>query len=222
MHNICILIFQILIILFFIIFSTKYGESVLNSWLCFLAVAMNIFVLKQITLFNLNVTATDAIAVSYLLGLNVLQEYFGKKAARKHALLAIFISSGFLIISIFHLLYKPNIHDFSDDSYKLIFGYMPRLVISSFTSFFLVQISDIFCFSWIRHKLNGKFFFLRLLICGAFAQILDTLLFTFLGLYGVVENIFHIVFISILFKFFVLFLSVPFISLCKKFIKLKS
>lgn len=219
MLNFLILFLQILVICGFTIAAVRMGEAILNSWLCILAVAMNVFVLKQITLFTLDVTATDSIAVSYILGLNVLQEYFGSSAARRHALLAIFVCAGFLMISSFHLLFTPNAYDFSSESYQIIFCCMPRLVIASFTSFFLVQFSDIAIFSWVRKKFAGRLFFMRMLICAGMAQALDTVIFTFLGLYGIIHNVWHVILISLIFKILVLFLSAPFLLICKKLVK---
>ena len=50
-------------------------------------------------------------------------------------------------------------------------------------------------------------------------QLLDTILFSFLGLYGLVENILHIIVVSFLVKVAVILSSVPLMTLAKKFIR---
>lgn len=219
MHNIYILFLQILLCCIFNLVALRSGEKVLNSWLCFIAVAMNIFVMKQITLFGLNVTATDALTISYLIGLNLLQEYFGRKSAKQHAYIAVLICMGFVFLSDLHNFYLPNQFDMMHDSYLKIFKPLKRVILSSIFTLFLIQFLDISLFQYLRKKLNGKLFSLRILVCLVISQLIDTLLFSFLGLYGLVNNLSHIILVSLLIKFIVILISVPFTSFCKKFIK---
>src|SRR3954464_3708856 len=51
----------------------------------------NLFVLKQITLFHLEVTASDAFMISGIIGLNLIQEYYGRPATRR-AILTAYVS----------------------------------------------------------------------------------------------------------------------------------
>jgi uncharacterized integral membrane protein (TIGR00697 family) len=191
------------------------GEKSINSWLCLIAVSMNLFVTKQITLFGLEVTATDSLAISYMLGLNMIQEYYGRSAARQHAILAIILCLGFTVISNLHLCFIPNQFDCSHESYKIILSPMWRIVAASITSFFLVQLLDIALFSYLKEKLSGKFFARRVTISLIFSQILDTFVFSFLGLYGIVQNISEVIIFSLLVKLIIIILSTPFAFLSK-------
>lgn len=216
--NYVVLVLQVFVVCGLIIGALALGEKVLNAWLCVVAISMNLLVLKQINLFGLSVTATDSLAVSYMLGLSLLQEYFGTKAARTHACMAVGISVGFLLLTILHNFYIPNEFDLTSDSYHMILGTMPRLCFASAFTFLAVQMVDIFVFQAMRRQLNGRMLTMRIFLCVLFSQCLDTIIFSFLGLYGEVEKIGDVILISIVFKTIVLFVATPFVTLCKKIV----
>lgn len=221
LSNTVILLLQIALICGFIIASLKMGERVLNAWLCFLAVAMNLLVMKQITLFGMPVTATDAIAVSYMLGLNLMQEYYGTRAARMHAFMAVFVCAGFTLLTVLHNLYIPNHFDTTDSAYRLILCSMPRICMASAFTFLLVQFLDIAIFQSIRNRFGPRWLGARVLLSGTVAECIDTLVFSYLALYGIVGSLSHVIVTSIAFKFVVVILAAPFASLCKAMVKNK-
>lgn len=220
MNNVWILISQVFVISGISLICLRLGEKTLNSWLCLLAVAMNLFVIKQINLFGMEVTATDAMAVGYLLGLVLIQEYYGTKSARKHVLISFICSLGFMLLSFFHLLYDPNRLDVTHPYFVAILSPMPRLFAASFASFLIIQMVDISIFQWLRNKLNGSWFTGRAGICLVISQILDTLIFSYAGLYGLVPNLWDVMIVSFIIKIIVIMLSLPFTTLSRKiFIK---
>ena len=62
--------------------SLYIGKEALVAYISVLAVLANVFVLKQITFFSWHATASDVLVIGSVLGLNLLQEYFGKEAAK--------------------------------------------------------------------------------------------------------------------------------------------
>ena len=178
-------------------------------WLGLLAVVMNLFVLKQIPLLGLHVTASEALVVGYLLTLNLIQEYFGKKFAQSAVKLTFLIMLFFVLLSRLHLLYKggPN-HD--------IFSPLPRLFIASLVSFFTVQLFDISLFAYLREKFSGRLLTMRTTLSLLMSQTLDTILFTVLGLWGLVENPLHVIIFSLLIKSLIILLQAPFVSLSRR------
>lgn len=200
MHNLLIFCFHVAIICSFSLLMLKIGERALNAWLCVLAICMNLFVTKQIDILDMQVTASDAIAGSYLFGLCLIQEYHGRKNAQMHVLFSFCCSIGFLILSWFHLWYRPNAYDVMQPLFINLLSCMPRLILASLASFIIVQIFDIQFFKWIKTKLNGGKFGLRVLITMTLAHILDTLFFSFFGLYGLVHNIWHVIVFSLVIK----------------------
>lgn len=216
LSNFLILMIQIAIITGLSLLFLRLGEKALNAWLCVLAVLMNVFVLKQINVFKLDVTATDAIAVGYMLGLNLIREYFGAHSARTHVFISILVSFGFLALSFTHLLYIPNGFDTAQSHYEFLLKPMPRLIFASIFSFALIQVVDLAFFGYLREKLDGKYLVVRLILTLILSQVLDTFLFSFIGLYGLVGNLMHIIILSLIFKIIVIGIISPLAQISKK------
>lgn len=178
---------------------------------------MNLFVTKQIKLVGLDVTASDAIAVGYLLGLSLIQEYFGTQAARQHVWISFLCSLGFLGLSYLHLFFTPNQFDMMHPHFDAILSPMPRLIIASLFSFFLIQLVDIAFFQYLRSKTKGRWLTGRAGFCLLISQGLDTVVFSYAGLYGLVENLGDVMVVSFLIKLAVIGLSLPYVAFSKKF-----
>jgi uncharacterized integral membrane protein (TIGR00697 family) len=217
--NSVILALHVAIVCGLSLFALRFGKELLISWLSLLAVAMNLFVLKQITLFGLSVTSSDALGVGYLLGLNLIQEFFGRKTARQTVWISLFIASGFVLLSQIHLAYAPNRYDLAQSHFTFLFTPMPRLIFASLFSFLAVQLIDLSFFGFLREKTSGKYLTGRITLALILSQTLDTLLFSFLGLYGIVAHISHIILFSLAIKGVVILLSTPFIYLSKRVVK---
>lgn len=199
--------------------ALRIGREAIVAWLSLLAVSLNFFVLKQITLFGMHVTASDALAIGYLLGLNLTQEFFGAKLARKTVGISFFISLSFLILSQIHLFYQPNSFDVSQQHYKALLTPFPRILFASLISFLIVQIFDLTFFAYLRKKTEGKYLGRRAGISLVVSQALDTFTFSFIGLYGLIPNLSDIIIFSLCIKVFVILVSLPFAHFSKKAIR---
>lgn len=189
------------------------------AWLALLSIAMNLFVLKQITLFGLSVTSSDALAVGYLLGLNLIQEFFGSKSARQTIWISLFISISFVLLSQIHLAYAPNQYDVTQAHFSSLLTPMPRIIIASLITSLIVQLIDLSFFGFLRKKTEGRYLTGRITLALILSQSLDTVLFSFLGLYGIVENTLHIMILSLTIKGVVILFSTPFVFLSKRVVR---
>lgn len=216
--NISILFLHISIISTITLLTLRLGKEAMTAWLSLLAVTMNLFVLKQITLFGLDVTCSDALAVGYLLGLNLLQEFFGQTYAKKTVWTTFLLSFSFLILFLIHLAYKPNDHDWSHLHFLSLFLPMPRLLLASLTTFLIVQLFNIKFFGLLLKKWDKTPLPLRALVATALSLILDTTLFSILGLYGLVANLFHVILFSTLIKLVATSLFTPLLLVTNKII----
>jgi queuosine precursor transporter len=214
--NLIVLCLHITAISGLTLLALRFGIEIMIAWLSLLSVAMNLFVLKQITLFGLCVTSSDSLAVGYLLGLNLIQEFFGQKLARKCVWISLFTSCGFVLLSHIHLLYMPNQFDVAHGHFVALFKPLPRIILASLLSFLVVQIFDLAVFGFLRKKTAGKYLPARIACALVLSQTLDTLLFSFLGLYGLVVSISHIILLSLAVKGIVIVLSTPFVAIAKK------
>lgn len=207
--------FQIIIIVGFALVALKLGKGALTAWVAIQALVANLFVLKQITLFGLDVTASDAYAIGSLLGLNFLQEYFDKEDARKATWICFFFMAFFAIVSQLHLLYEPSSHDTSHQSFSTILSVSPRLLAASMSVFLIVQQFDLRFFAFLKNLIPTASFAWRAAIALAASQLLDTILFSFAGLYGIVASVLDIIVVSYAVKVAVIFCFSTFIKWAK-------
>jgi uncharacterized integral membrane protein (TIGR00697 family) len=168
--------------------ARRLGKEAIIMLAVLLAVFANFFVLKQIDLLGWTVTCSDAYVVGHLLCLNLLQQLYGKESASKTIMLSF---AGMLLFALFsqiHLIFTPSGFDHADGHYGALLGVAPRLFAASLTTFYLVQRLDLFLFGKIMHLLPKLSWKMRSAISLVISQAFDTLLFTLLGLYGVVEE----------------------------------
>jgi uncharacterized integral membrane protein (TIGR00697 family) len=200
------------------LFAFRKGKTALTAWICLQAVLANLFVLKQVQLFGAYVTCSDVFAVGTIFGLNLLREYKGKEAA-KQALMCCFFAMGFfMVMSQFHLWYAPSLYDTTQQAYETLLSPSPRLLLASLFTFFIVQQLDLRLFHLLKEKLPQTAFTWRNAFCTILSQGLDTLLFSILGLAGLVEHLSHIIVVSFLIKMVVIALMSPLIHFSKRFI----
>lgn len=178
----------------------KRGLSTLSSWVCLLAVSANFFVLKQIELFDLTVTCSDAYVVGAMLSLSVVQRQWGPRAAKSLVWTSLTLVLCFTLFSQLQLLYSPAVQDTAHENYFALLSTSPRIALSSVLAFFLSQRLDITLFS----RLESLPFALRAYLATAISQFFDTLMFTFLALGGLVAAPWHILFVSYGVKLFTL------------------
>jgi uncharacterized integral membrane protein (TIGR00697 family) len=187
------------------------GSGALVAFVCACCILANLFVIKQVTLFGLAATCSDAFTIGATLGLNLLQEYFGKSMARKAIWINFFLLVFYGIVSQIHLWYSPSTLDNTQEHFVPILGLMPRIVIASFSVYFFVQMLDYALYGFLKRTFNDKHLVFRNYFSIALCQLIDTILFSFLGLYGIVENIIHIIIISYSIKLLSIILATPFV-----------
>ena len=213
--NEALFIIQIAVIIGFALGALKLGKETLIAWVAIQALIANLFVLKQITLLGLDVTASDAFAIGSLLGLNLLQEYFSREEAKKATWICFFFMIFFALVSQIHLLFQPSPYDTSQSAYHALLSPSPRLLFASMSVFFAVQQFDIRFFSLLRTFLPNTSFAVRAAIALVASQFLDTFLFSFAGLYGIVASVVDIMIISFAVKLAVIFSFTSFVKWAK-------
>ncbi|NGX56606.1 MAG: hypothetical protein K1060chlam5_00849 [Candidatus Anoxychlamydiales bacterium] len=206
-------------VIFFVFIALKINKNYLIALIIIQTLIANLFVIKQITLFGKIVTCTDVFIVGIILSQNILQEYYGKEEAKKTIYISFFSLIFFLIMSKIHLFYIPNILDTTNNAFEVILKNSPRIIIASIFVFFLVQRIDIFIFGFIKNAFKGKFLPLRMFLSNTLSQFIDTVLFSFIGLYGIVSNILDVMLFSFLIKVIVITIASSFMSITKKIIK---
>lgn len=213
MNEIFFLIHTLLMI-GFVFGALRLGKSGLVALIALQGVLANLFVIKQISLFGFSVTGTDVFAIGGIFSLNLLQEYFGKEAAREAVKISFLTLLFFAFMAQMHLLYFPTEFDQTQGAFQEIFSHSMRIVAASIGTFYLVQRFDV----WFFGRLKGVFPF-RVALSLLVSQALDTLLFSFLGLYGLVESLFDIFWVSFMVKCLIIAGSSPFVIFAKRIVK---
>jgi uncharacterized integral membrane protein (TIGR00697 family) len=205
---------HIFIVLSFIIGATYLGRGALISFIALQAVLANLLVVKQMSLFGFIVTCSDVFAVGGILSLNVLQEYFGRESAKEAAKVSFLALIFYAFMSQIHIQYLPSSSDATHGAFVSIFSTSTRLICASIATFYLVQQFDYRFFSLLK----GNFPF-RVVISLCVSQLIDTILFSILGLYGMVESLFDIIILSFTIKCLVIAVSSPFTLCVKRFVR---
>jgi len=192
------------------------GPCALVAFICTQCILANLFVLKQISLCGFTATCADAFTVGATLGLNILQEYFGKEITKKAIAVNFFLLIFYLIASQIHLFYVPTYFDSTQLHYNALLHFMPRIVIASFSVYFLVQMLDYYVYGIFKHMFNDQYIVMRNYFSIALCQLVDTVLFSFFGLYGIVENIWQIIIVSYIVKLATIIIASPFVLFSRK------
>jgi uncharacterized integral membrane protein (TIGR00697 family) len=145
--------------------------------------------------------------------MNFLQEFFGKESAKKVLNINTFILIFFTALSLIQIAYKPSIHDTMHSSFFSILSVSPRVFLSSILSFFLSQKLDVETFGLFRKKFSLP---ITMALSLTISQAFDTILFSYLALYGVVQSIFSIIIMSYAIKLISLSLITPLTSFFKR------
>lgn len=193
-----------------------FGAATLTAFVVLQCVLANFFVIKQITIFGLTATCSDAYTIGATIGLNLLQEYYGKKAARTAIWANFFLLFFYSIVSQFQLWYIPNIEDISHSHFVAILSSAPRIIAASFTTFLLTQLLDYRLYGYLKYRFKNRLLLIRNYASVFICQFIDTVLFTFLGLYGIIDHAWEIITVSYAIKIIAILLATPLVAWSKQ------
>ena len=196
MINELIFFSYILVISVFLNFVQLWGLSALISYMSVLVIFANIFVMKQIVLFGMHATASDALAVGATIVLNIIQQKYTKEHAQQAINISFIILFFYTCISKFHLAYTPSCVDWSNQHYQALFDWAWRITLASLGVYYCSQRLDYYIYQRLTRTYSTLSGTVKSFISLSVSQLFDTILFTFVGLYGIVSNLWHIIFIS--------------------------
>lgn len=221
MDNASLFIFHTIIGLSFILIAFRLGLNWLIALIAVEAVIMNIFVLKMMNVFSLEITGGNVMYASIFLGTDIICEHYGKRKARQAVWIGFFGAIFFIIMSQFTLWYTPSVLENGVSLHQAlatIFETTPRIVLASMGAYLFSQNLDIYIYSAIKKATNGRFLWLRNNGSTLISQFFDSIFFTLVGLYGIVaneENVLQIILFTYLIKVIIALLDTPFIYLSK-------
>lgn len=214
--NELLFLIHVILITFFALAALRVGKEALIVWVVLQAILANLFVTKQIQLLHFEVTCSDVFAIGSLLGLNLLQQYFGKAETKKAISLCFLSMLFFALMSQLHLWYEPSKHDMTQPAFNQLLSPAPRLFFASLAVFFIVQQLDSRLFGWLKARFPKLPLPLCNLLSLSSSQLLDTTLFTLIGLYGLVASLTDVIVLSFLIKFVIILGSSSIMTLSKR------
>ncbi len=209
---------HILIVLGFGFAALRLGPAVLTAWIVLQAIMANLFVIKQVCFLGFHVTCGDVFAIGSIFGINLLREYYPKEKAKQALWACFFAMLFFVVMAKVHLLYRPSSFDTTHSAFETILSASPRLLLASLAVFFVTQQIDLRLFTYLKRRFSSSPLTLRNGISVVMAQFLDTTLFSFLGLWGIVSHLFDIILVSFLIKLVVIALMSPLIHFSRRFL----
>ncbi len=210
--------------------ALRMGKEALVALISVQAVLSNLFVVKEVTHFGLASTGADAFTIGTVLGLNLLQEYYGREIAQKSIWISLFSLMFYGIVSQIHIYYIPHPHDVMNAHFQAILGTMPHIIAASLIVYFITQQLDYFLYGTLKRIFEGKYLILRNYCSVLIVQLVDTILFSFLALYSIpflgisgiiptIAELWQIIAISYGIKVVAILISTPFLALSHKIYK---
>jgi queuosine precursor transporter len=109
-----------------------------------------------------------------------------------------------------HLAYMPSAGDTMHEGFERVFALYPRMVIASLAAFFLSQQLDIYVYGLLAARFSKMAFRWRAALTMAISQTFDTLLFSYLALWGHMSDIQGVIMVSLSIKVILLLTSLLF------------
>lgn len=202
--------------------ALRLGREGLVAWICVQGVLCNLFVMKQIQLFGLTVTACDAYAVSMVFGLNLLQEYYGKSIAKTTVWISAMVLGFFILMSEVHLAYVPSAFDIMQSPYVSLLSRVPRILVASLVVSLISQKFDVVFFAFLKQRFPASSLAVRTTVSLLLSQLIDTFGFTVLGMGGIATSLFSVFVVGYLVKVVAITLVAPFAMLTRRIITVKA
>lgn len=213
--NEAIFFFQILVVLSFVLIAFRLGYAWLIALVAVMATLMNVYVTKFFTLFGLAVTGGNVLYAAIFLSTDMIEEHYGRRRALAAVAAGFLVSLFFLVTSRFILAYRPNGFDTMQPHLVEVFRLTPRIVAASMFTYLIAQTGDVFLFGRLRRLTRGRALWLR--NCGStfVSQFIDTVVFTYLAFYGVVDALWEMILFTYIVKLVVAVMDTPFLYLSK-------
>lgn len=194
----------------------RIGEHALISVITLLCVLGNQFVLKQTILFSLNATCADAFAVGATIGITLLHNRWGQEIAHKSTIINFYALAAYTATTFTQLWYQPAPFDTMHTHFIPLLSPAPRIILASMCAYFITQQITIYLQSYFKKIAPNEYNFAINYLILFIAHLFDTIVFSFIGLYGIVHNIADVMIISMIIKTITIFFATPIINFLQK------
>lgn len=171
-----------IIVLFSILLLCKklFGKTGVIVWVSLATVLANIITAKNANIFGLSTAIGTVMFASTFLATDILTECYSPKDAKKAINIGLFSNIILIVSTQIALLYVPSEFDYAHDAMSTLFSLNLRISIASATMYYIANMADIYVFSKIKQKTDGKMLWLRNNVATILCNCLEN--FGFIGL----------------------------------------
>ncbi|MFM1651042.1 queuosine precursor transporter [Brevibacillus sp. B_LB10_24] len=164
--------------------TTKKLIVLAASFIAALMVA-NIVAIKVVDVGFANVTAAIFFYPITFVMADTISEIWGRKVARRAIWTGLCMN--LFMVGVFTLvIHMPSAPYFENQKeLEMVLGGVPRMVLASLVAYSISQNIDIYLFTTLREKTNGKYLWLRSNVSTIICQLLDTAVFFIVGFWGI-------------------------------------
>lgn len=184
MNNILLFVSIIGVFSIMLVVKKLLGKEGLIGWIGIASILANIMIIKSVNLLGIGATLGNVLFASNFLATDMLTENYGYKEAKKGVKFGIISVIIFLLVTQVALMYIPNADDVAQESFKLLFGLVPRITLASVSLFALSNFVDIKLYEYLRKKSDGKKMWLRNNLCTIISNGTENFLFYLIAFGG--------------------------------------
>ena len=185
MNNWLIFVEAVVVFSLLLLGKKLFGKYGVMMWIPIATLIANIITVKNANIFGFNTAVGSVMFASTFLATDILSECYSEKDAKRGVYLGLFSIVVFVICTQISLLYQPSPIDFASDSMNLLLGLNLRISISSAVMYFVANMADIYLFSKLKKKTNGKYLWLRNNVATILCNCLENFLFMFFAWFGI-------------------------------------
>lgn len=209
-------IFVMFFALSLVVAASTRGLGMLQASAIFLSLSTSVMAGKIVPIFGFEVSVATCLYAAIFLVTDITADVYGRRAALETVAYTFIATVCFLVIglSVVQIVGGPQTP--VAGALNDIFAFLPRLMFGGLVAFIVAQTLDVYIFHKIKEKTKGRFLFLRNNASTAISQFVDTVIVWFVAFYGIVENIWAIIFASYAVKLITAVIDTPFVYIGRK------
>lgn len=152
-------------------------RTLLQALICLQVVCANLFIVRQMPLLGLTACGGGMYIASSILGLLLLQDFYGKKVAHRTLYLSFGMAAFFLILSQFHLWYTPAATDTAHGFFMALLGRVPYITVASLMAHFVAHYLTLTLQRVLIERVGERGLFIVSNVTMITGQIVDSIIF---------------------------------------------
>lgn len=189
------------------------------AWVGIATVLANVITAKNADIFGLSTAIGTVMFASTFLATDILAENHSKEEAKQAVYIGLFADVVLIVSTQIALLYKPSAIDYADGAMRTLFALNLRISIASMIMYFIANMADVYLFTKLKEKSDGKRLWLRNNVSTILCNCLENFGFIAIAFAGIYDGktILIIAASTSVVEFIVALLDTPFLYLAKRF-----